>query len=191
MLETSLFGKLPALGDFVSRGPDGDGVRRVDAWLAGGMLALQASSEHWLQPYLVSPVWQCVVPAGRLCEQACAGALMPSVDRVGRYFPLMVWRPLRAPVDGAAVVRELAGVAACMPAALHELLTPDALLDRLIQPNARHVAAPDGQRLLAGFHEDANLSLWWSLAGPLAPFRFVSHRGPADPELFVSLFDGR
>lgn len=185
-----LFGKLPALGDFVSRGLGGDDLRRVDGWLAGGMLALQSSSENWLQSYLVSPVWQCVIPAGRLCEHACAGALMPSVDRVGRYFPLMVWRPMLSPVDGAALVRDLAGVAACLPAALHELLPPEALLERLAQPNARHVAAPDGERLLAGFREDGNLSLWWSLPGPLAPFRFVSHRGAADPELFVSLFDG-
>lgn len=186
-----LFGKLPALGDFVSRSLGGDDLRRVDAWMAGGMLALQSSGEQWLQPYLVSPVWQCLIPAGRLCQSVCAGALMPSVDRVGRYFPLLVLRPLESPVDGAAVVRELASVAAAMPAALHELLSPEALLERLAQPNTRHVAAPDGERLLAGFREDGNLSLWWSLPGPLAPFRFVSHRGPADPELFVSLFDGR
>jgi len=191
MREFGLFGKLPALGDFVSRGLAGDDLRRVDAWLASGMLALQSSAEDWLQPYLVSPVWQCLIPSGRLLEQACAGALMPSVDRVGRYFPLFVLCPLEAPLRGAEVVRELASVAACLPAALHELLSPDALLDRVAQPNARHVASPDGEGLLAGFRADGDLSLWWSLPGPLAPFRFVSHRGPADPELFVSLFDGR
>lgn len=191
MGEFGLFGKLPALGDFVSRGLAGEDLRRVDRWLAGGMLALQSSTEDWLQPYLVSPVWQCLIPSGRLTEQACSGALMPSVDRVGRYFPLFVLRPLSTPLQGAELVRELASVAAGLPAALHELLSPEALLERLAQPNSRHVASPDGERLLAGFRAEGDVSLWWSLPGPLAPFRFVSHRGPADPELFVSLFDGR
>lgn len=186
-----LFGKLPMLGDFVSRGLGSEDLRRIDTWLAQGMLALQSSAENWMQPYLVSPVWQCLIPAGRLCERACAGALMPSVDRVGRYFPLLVTRPLSTQIDGAAIVRELADVAVHLPAALHELLPPEVLLERLAQPSTRAVAAPDGERLLAGFREDGNLSLWWSLPGPLAPFRFVSHRGPADPDLFVSLFDGR
>lgn len=186
-----LFGKLPALGDFVSRGLAGDDLRRIDDWLARGMLALQGSSEQWLDSYLVSPVWQCLIPAGRLCGGASAVALMPSVDRVGRYFPLLVVRSLGTEMDGASLVRELAGVAAGLPAALHEQLGPDLLLGRLALPNGRHVAAPDGERLLAGFRADGDVSLCWSLPGPLAPFRFVSHRGPADPELFLSLFDGR
>lgn len=191
MASYGLFGKLPAMGDFVSRGLSADDARRIDDWLARGMLALQASSEQWMDRYLVNPVWQCLIPAGRLCGAACAVALMPSVDRVGRYFPLLAVRLLASTTEGADVVRELAGVAAGLPAALHERLAPDPLLDRLARPNGRHVAAPDGERLLAAFRADGDVSLCWSLPGPLAPFRFVSHRGPADPELFLSLYDGR
>ena len=191
MASYGLFGKLPALGDFVARGLAGDDLRRIDDWLARGMLALQSSSAQWLDSYLVSPVWQCLIPAGRLCSEPCAAAVMPSVDRVGRYFPLLAVRALPPPTEAAALVRELAIVASSLPAALHEQLGPDHLLERLAQLNDRPVAAPDGERLLAGFRADGDISLCWSLPGPLAPFCFISHRGPADPELFLSLFDGR
>jgi len=47
---------------------------------------------------------------------------------------------------------------------------------------------PDGEQLLAGFQVEGSRSQWWSVPGPAAPFRFISHRGDVDAELFVSLY---
>ena len=94
------YGKLPALGDFASRRLAPSFIEFWDGWLAEGMLALR---EHdpvaWLEAYLVSPTWRFLLMPGclpgALGDQAWAGVLMPSVDRVGRYFPFTVVRALK------------------------------------------------------------------------------------------------
>jgi len=100
-------GKLPSLGDFASRRLAPDFVALWDAWLAAGLAALsQREPEHWLQRYLACPAWRFVLMPGVLAApfdgQAFAGVLMPSVDRIGRYFPFSVIAPLPAPPRTAA-----------------------------------------------------------------------------------------
>ncbi|UCF92436.1 MAG: type VI secretion system-associated protein TagF [Desulfobacterales bacterium] len=93
-----VFGKLPVLGDFVSRRLPASFVRTWDGWLQG---ALSASREQlgsrWLDVYLTSPIWRFVLSPG-ICDQtAWTGVLMPSVDKVGRYFPLTLAVMINAP----------------------------------------------------------------------------------------------
>jgi type VI secretion system protein ImpM len=84
-----LYGKLPILGDFVSRRLPAAFVQTWDAWI---QQALSASREQldakWLEYYLTSPIWRFILSPGNCCDRASAGILMPSVDKVGRYFPL-------------------------------------------------------------------------------------------------------
>ena len=92
-------GKLPALGDFASRRLDSSFLDPWDAWLAEGMLALREQlADDWLDAYLASPSWRFLLMPGALPGepglQAWAGVLMPSVDRVGRYFPFTLVQPL-------------------------------------------------------------------------------------------------
>jgi type VI secretion system protein ImpM len=47
--------------------------------------------------YLSGPVWRFILSGGLCDEQPWCGLLMPSVDRVGRYFPLTIAAPL--PLD--------------------------------------------------------------------------------------------
>jgi type VI secretion system protein ImpM len=94
-------GKLPAQGDFVSRRLDPDYIEVWDHWLSEGMLALcEQLGDDWLDAYLASPSWRFLlmpgVLAGSLGVSAWAGVLMPSVDRVGRYFPFTLVQPLDA-----------------------------------------------------------------------------------------------
>ena len=92
-------GKLPSLGDFASRRLDAGFVDAWDGWLAAGLLALrEAQPGAWLDAYLASPSWRFLLLPGALPgaagQQGYAGVLMPSVDRVGRYFPLTLLLPL-------------------------------------------------------------------------------------------------
>jgi type VI secretion system protein ImpM len=92
-------GKLPSLGDFASRRLDVTFVEVWDGWLAAGLLALRETDPAgWLDAYLASPSWRFLLMPGALPgepgHQGWAGVLMPSVDRVGRYFPLTLIQPL-------------------------------------------------------------------------------------------------
>lgn len=105
-------GKLPSLGDFASRRLDAPFIEVWDGWLAAGLLALrEAQPEHWLEAYLGSPSWRFLlmpeVLPGTAGEQAWAGVLMPSVDRVGRYFPLTLVQSLGA---GPATTQQMQGL---------------------------------------------------------------------------------
>lgn len=83
------YGKVPTLGDFVSRRLQTSFVRTWDAWLQSSLLAsTEQLGRNWLDVYLTSPIWRFVLSPGNCGDNAWAGIMMPSVDRVGRYFPL-------------------------------------------------------------------------------------------------------
>lgn len=100
-------GKLPAFGDFASRRLPISFVEVWDDWLSAGLARLREDAPHtWLAAYLDSPVWRFVLMPGVLpgpaAESAWAGILMPSVDRVGRYFPMTMACPLAGPACAAS-----------------------------------------------------------------------------------------
>lgn len=104
-------GKLPTVGDFVTRGLDPDFVSAWDDWISTGLAALRTRYDgNWLDDYLASPVWRFMLTPGflpaPLHDQVWAGVLMPSVDRVGRYYPLTITSRLsHLPTGGAAQAR--------------------------------------------------------------------------------------
>lgn len=88
-------GKLPTIGDFASRRLDADFIRVWDEWLSAGLAQLKAESgDGWLESYLTSPPWRFVLTPNFLPapmhREIWAGVVMPSVDRVGRYYPLTI-----------------------------------------------------------------------------------------------------
>lgn len=83
------YGKLPSHGDFLSRRLPRQFVEPWDHWLQGGITASREQlGKHWLDTFLVSPIWHFGLAPGLCGDDAWAGVMMPSVDRVGRYFPL-------------------------------------------------------------------------------------------------------
>jgi type VI secretion system protein ImpM len=103
--QIGFYGKLPCRGDFLQRRVPLPFVEVWDAWLQE---CLHASREQmqdaWLDAYLTGPVWRFVLDSGVCGESGYAGILVPSVDRVGRYFPLTVVAQLSAghcPLDVA------------------------------------------------------------------------------------------
>ncbi|MDE2448704.1 MAG: type VI secretion system-associated protein TagF [Gammaproteobacteria bacterium] len=92
---TGFYGKLPCRGDFMQRRVPQGFVDTWDAWLQECLyVSRQQLAEQWLDLYLTSPVWRFVLTEGICGERAYAGVMLPSVDRVGRYFPLTLVAPL-------------------------------------------------------------------------------------------------
>ncbi|WP_299439329.1 type VI secretion system-associated protein TagF [uncultured Rhodospira sp.] len=89
------YGKLPAHGDFVRRGMTPALATAWDGWLGALMAAVREDlgEDDWLDVYLTSPVWRFALGAG-VAGVAQIGVMVPSVDRVGRYFPLVLVAPL-------------------------------------------------------------------------------------------------
>lgn len=96
------YGKVPVKGDFVGQGLPRAFLDPWDGWLQEALgRSREQLGDGWLASYLVSPIWHFALPAGLCGEWAVAGVLMPSVDRVGRYYPLMVAALLPEPVPPA------------------------------------------------------------------------------------------
>ena len=86
-----LFGKIPAKRDFIAVDAPQAFLSVYEPWLQGGLTASRLSlGGHWQDAFLKAPIWRFWLGAG-YCGRPVAGAFMPSVDGVGRYFPLTVF----------------------------------------------------------------------------------------------------
>lgn len=99
------YGKLPMLGDFAHRRLPRELITACDVWLAQGVAASRESlGAAWLDTYLTAPLW-CFAWSPRIIDASWwFGVLMPSVDAVGRYFPLIIaFSAPQAPSDAQAL----------------------------------------------------------------------------------------
>lgn len=97
-----LFGKLPSLGDFVSRGLDHATRDRLDAWLSGEMETARGRfGDGFEAGYDQAPAWNFVDrdDAGNWT----GGALCASQDRAGRRFPFVMATPAPDAAGAAAL----------------------------------------------------------------------------------------
>jgi type VI secretion system protein ImpM len=86
-----LYGKLHSHGDFVVRRLPREFVSGWDAWLQQGIVECKlAIGPAWEEKYRDAPVWRFVTAPGICGESAWTGIIQPSMDRVGRYFPLTI-----------------------------------------------------------------------------------------------------
>src|SRR5690625_1129305 len=89
-MEVGVFGKLPARRDYVQQGLDRRLMDVLDPWLQNGLAASrEALGEGWLDAWLRAPIWRFWLGRG-IAGRTALGAMMPSVDGVGRYAPLCV-----------------------------------------------------------------------------------------------------
>ena len=88
---TGWYGKIPGTGDFIARRlapPFSEGWHR---WLQEAIAgSRERLGTRWRDDFLSMPVWRYVLSPGVLTANAWAGIMAPSVDAVGRYFPLAV-----------------------------------------------------------------------------------------------------
>lgn len=215
------YGKLPARGDFVTRRLPPGFVEAWDEWLQSGMTdSRERLGEDWLDAYLVAPVWRFVIAAGLLDQAAIAGVLMPSVDKVGRYFPLTIAAVLEATVSPAGLAAEagdwFANAEALGMAVLEEELDFErfdegvAALGAPASPSSRPdpIARDDGAWVLpldpdgtagsalariAGEVLDDSLgaySVWWTTGSDFVAPSLLLRRGRSTFEDFPALIDG-
>jgi type VI secretion system protein ImpM len=169
-----LYGKVPSRGDFISRGLSREFIDPWDGWLQNAIASSkQRLGESWLNHYLTSPLWRFGISGGICGANACFGVMMPSVDRVGRYFPLTLVQGCNPAVnlletaphlgDWFIVIEELA------LRALDDNLSVDdfhAELQDLPFPPAPERSAPD-QAAEAGFFDQGMYRALLSDAGQL------------------------
>lgn len=98
-----LFGKLPSRGDFISANMPRDVMDAAEGWSRAGLMAL-TSEPGWEPHYLSAPIWQFAVARREWGASSWCGVLLPSVDSVGRFFPLVIGVAARS-LSGTALAR--------------------------------------------------------------------------------------
>lgn len=89
-----LYGKIPALRDWVNVDLPEQFILGLDQWLQQSLVSSQqALGSRWLEHYLGSPVWRFALSSGVLGNQVWAGVMIPSVDKDGRYYPFIIAQP--------------------------------------------------------------------------------------------------
>ncbi|WP_460426067.1 type VI secretion system-associated protein TagF [Azotobacter armeniacus] len=208
------YGKIPAAGDFVTRQLPYPVQRAWERWMQEGLDALQRTAPQMLsRHYVVAPVWNFLLPAGLGFDCVQLGALAPSYDRVGRYYPVtaLLTLPLaafdNALMDGAGPfyrqaseaildairhghsVEHLTSQLAGVPSnwlALRPCGSGDDIL-AVLEPAADNqgLAWPE---LSLYFDARGVTSFWWTHQGDGSPPRTHTHSGELNNALFARLF---
>ncbi len=85
---SGLYGKLPMKRDFITVSVPDAFLDLWEPWLQGGLTASREElGTRWEEVFLKAPIWRFWLGAD-LCGLATIGSFMPSVDEVGRFFPL-------------------------------------------------------------------------------------------------------
>jgi type VI secretion system protein ImpM len=184
------YGKIPARGDFVGTGLPRGFVGAWDAWMQLMLVASRRElGEEWLPAWLEAPIWRFALAPGLCSTGAVIGLWLPSVDRVGRHFPLTL--ALVADVaDPLVLLREHGGFFATAEqagrSALEEDLAPTDITQRLAAP-----AVPTDD---AGVEPSADRSggaIWWSEGGPRVPPGMFSTPALPEAAAFTAMLDAR
>lgn len=183
------YGKLPCHGDFLHHRLPRELVDSWDHWVRNSinLSQQQLGEDLWMDRYLITPIWRLYLSAGVCGQKAWIGLMMPSVDSVGRIFPMLVANEIPPTLEPCELLVEaeawLDATEETLLNALEKTLDPDtfersliplALPERLpvtpVKPIGGGWYLPEiaqgaawCQRIVAGALADsgAGLSLWW------------------------------
>jgi type VI secretion system protein ImpM len=184
-------GKIPARGDFVRFGLPRGFVAAWDGWLQRVIAASRAElGEEWLPAWLEAAIWRFALSPGLCGPDAVLGLWMPSVDSVGRYFPL-TFAVAVPDADAAELVHEGGGFLAAAEeaglAAVTDGLGPDDLAARLLEATFAAPADPGADPMLCAMAR----ALWWTGGAPRSPAgAFVGNALPSETT-FAGMLDAR
>lgn len=87
-MRCGLFGKIGAKRDFIAIATPRNFLEAWEPWLQAALSASRHQlGSGWQQAFLTAPVWRFWLGAA-ICGTTVTGAIMSSVDGVGRYYPL-------------------------------------------------------------------------------------------------------
>jgi type VI secretion system protein ImpM len=168
-------GKVPARGDFVHAGLPRD---FTDPWHDWQSLVIAGSrtlmGDAWLEAFLEAPVWRFILPPGVCGARAAIGLIMPSVDKVGRYFPLTL---AALPETGTPVADDWAEWLDSAENLGRLALDEDAPPEQLMPP-----PAPSSPIVMG-----VTICQWWTTGGPRVEASRLSSTTLPDPERFASM----
>jgi type VI secretion system protein ImpM len=187
------YGKLPGTGDFAQRRLPTRFVSSWDRWLQSGFEYLRGVRQDWESSYLEGHVWFFQLGPSVIGPKPWIGVLVPSVDAVGRYFPLTVALELiDAPEttsltnqdDSAALFLE--HCAQCALQALEEDLTVGTFDERLLEAIEKWTMQPLVQGAVAVPRAARSI---WHTASNFRDGDGFSVGGLPAPSEFTLLFD--
>jgi type VI secretion system protein ImpM len=87
-MRCGLFGKLGAKRDFIALATPRSFLEAWEPWMQSSLSASRHQlGERWQKAFLTAPVWRFWLGAG-ICGTTAVGAIMSSLDGMGRYYPL-------------------------------------------------------------------------------------------------------
>ena len=210
------YGKLPARGDFLGRRLSRQFIRDWDTWLQHAISASQdVLGERWLEFYLVSPLWRFILSATSCGSNNVAGVMMPSVDSVNRYFPLMLGREFPPETDLSNFLCDSADWYRTLEEFALSALAPDFSLEMLDRPIAldlvtqsvpaakteilqRHrridvdLSTPDRLASLIGSFstQSTPTTFWWTSGSEHIATCLLVSPGMPQPESFAAFLNG-
>lgn len=133
MTRLGIFGKLPAHGDFIDRNLSGEFIQVWDEWM---QCILSGSKERlgdgWLDYYLTSRIWRFALKPGVVDGQSWFGVVVPSVDSVGRYFPLTMTVPVEGNLNTNNVISDNDGWFSALEALAISALNSQYTVDEIL-----------------------------------------------------------
>ena len=197
-MQVGLFGKLPVKRDYVSINLPRGFLTLWENWLQSSVAASRVSLGHaWQDQFLTAPIWRFWL--GReLGGTTVTGAFMPSVDGVGRYFPLTIcaWGEEGETCDPPACDDDEEWFST-VESALLQALSPDfedepaRLLDGIAVPAARTSGVLRGLFVRDLQNVLGSRSYWWSKGGAGRPMQLVAYERMPDPYQFGGFITGR
>jgi len=211
------FGKVPTRGDFVSRGMAPDFRANLDRWLSASIEASRRlMGQSWLPAYLCAPMWRFILGSGLVGNHPTIGVMMPSVDRVGRYFPLILAMELPDCRTPAHLFHSgnswFEAVETLLLTSLENDFDLDAFdrqlghldlpayeLRNSAPPGLARIALGKGEQLTETFAHmfdemtalgDGRYSMWWTLGSDAVKPSVLIGRDLPAPSAFAALLDG-
>ncbi|MBA4492642.1 type VI secretion system-associated protein TagF [Paracoccus sp. S1E-3] len=173
MSATAVFGKHPGFGDFLAAGEvPADSASRVMDWLAQVLGAWRNGMDaDWQPVFDRAPALRFWIGAGLTGNAALRGVMVPSRDRSGRRFPLIV---AQATGGASPVVDSDQRFYDQALAELRELTHVDRFEPREVAAAlATHLPAPAEERITPG-------ASFWATNATRAPQDFLAELGGTD-----------
>jgi type VI secretion system protein ImpM len=182
-------GKLPARGDFVASGLPRSFVEPWHDWLQSVLPASRRIlADGWVAAWLEAPIWRFALSPGICGPDAVLGLWMPSVDRVGRYFPL-TFAAVMPGADAATLIREGGGFLALVESAGLDALAGDLAPDVVAARLAAAASTEPGYAATDPELCPPDGALWWSAGSPRVPSTAFATAALPGEAIFAGMLD--